>query len=301
MQSTIDQVDAEILVIGNEVLAGNVLDSNSHWLCQQIVGRGAQVRRITVLPDEPQAIADGLVGSLTRQPRIILTCGGLGPTQDDLTVAAIGEALGLEVREDPKAYAMIQNFYVTLHAQEHVAVAQMTPARRKMAQLPDSAEPLLNTLGAAPGVLLTRGKTTIVLLPGVPAEMKHIFENSLAPHLAALLTRRAYAERTLKTDAWDESILAPAVDEVAKHHLDVYVKSRAQVYGSGQADFVTLAARGKDEAEVTALLDAAEADIRRGTACNRRERLHRLGPGTSDVQLQGRLADPRQCILRLDG
>ena len=70
-----------------------------------------------------------------------LTCGGLGPTQDDLTVAAIGEALKLEVRESPKAYAMIQNFYVTLHARGHVAVAEMTEARRKMAQLPEGAEP----------------------------------------------------------------------------------------------------------------------------------------------------------------
>lgn len=262
MQSTTERVDAEILVIGNEVLAGNVLDSNSHWLCQRIVGRGARVRRITVLPDEPQAIADGLMGSLTRQPRIILTCGGLGPTQDDLTVAAVGEALALEVREDPRAFSMIRDFYVTLHARGHVAVAEMTQARRKMAQLPDGAEPLLNTLGAAPGVLLKRGKTTIVLLPGVPAEMMHIFETSLAPHLAALLTRQVYTERTLETDAWDESILAPAVDEVAKHHPDVYVKSRAQAYGSGQADFVTLAARGKEEAEVAALLDAAEVEIR---------------------------------------
>jgi len=262
MQSTSDNGDVEILVIGNEVLAGNVLDSNSHWLCKQMAARGARVRRITVLPDEPAAIREALLSSLTRQPDLILTCGGLGPTQDDLTVTSIGKALKLEVREDPRAYDMIEDFYATLHSRGHVAVAGMTETRRKMAQLPDGAEPLLNTLGAAPGVLLRRERTTIVLLPGVPAEMMHIFDNSLAPHLASLFSRQVYAERTLKTDAWDESILAPVVDRAAERNPQVYVKSRAQVYGSGQSDFITLAARGRDNEEVEALLNAAEEDLR---------------------------------------
>jgi nicotinamide-nucleotide amidase len=97
-------------------------------------------------------------------------------------------------------------------------------------------------------------------LPGVPAEMKDIFTHALSPRLEAAFHSRAYAERTVATDCWDESILAPAVDAVARRHPAVYVKSRAQVYGSGVADFITLAARGRDAVEVTRLLDAAEAD-----------------------------------------
>ena len=120
----------------------------------------------------------------------------------------------------------------------------MTPARAKMAQMPRSAEPLTNTVGAAPGVLLQDGGTLIVSLPGVPAEMKDIFTHALSPRLDAAFHSRAYAERTVATDCWDESILAPAVDAVARRHPAVYVKSRAQVYGSGIADFITLAARG---------------------------------------------------------
>ena len=269
MKSSSNNVDVEILVIGNEVLAGNVLDSNSHWLCQQVAARGARVRRITVLPDEPAEIGEALLASLTRRPDLILTCGGLGPTRDDLTVAAVGEALGLEVREDPKAYAMIEEFYTTLHARGHVAGSEMTEARKKMAQLPAGAQALLNTLGAAPGILLKHERTSIVLMPGVPAEMMDIFENSLAPRLAFLLSRHVYAERTLKTDAWDESILAPAVDGAAQRHPQVYVKSRAQVYGSGLSDFVTIAARGRDLEEVETLLNAAEADLRKA--------LHEIG------------------------
>jgi molybdenum cofactor synthesis domain-containing protein len=253
---------AELLTIGNEVLAGNVLDTNSHWLCGQLAALGAQVRRVTVLPDEPAQIADALLAALGRAPRLILTCGGLGPTRDDLTVAAIGEALGLPVEENPVAYAMIRDFYAELHRRGDVSTGEMIPARSKMAQMPAGAEPLRNAVGAAPGVLLRRGATTIVCMPGVPAEMKDIFSNSLAPRLPAFLGTQSYGERVIKTNAWDESILAPAVDAVAARHPHVYVKSRAQVYGGGQADFVTLAARGADEAEVNGRLDAAEKDLR---------------------------------------
>jgi nicotinamide-nucleotide amidase len=252
----------EILVIGNEVLAGNVLDSNSHWLCQQVVARGGQVRRITVLRDEPGDIKDGLLSALGRRPELVLTCGGLGPTQDDLTVGAIGEALGRAVGQNAVAYEMIRDFYEGLHARGEVTTPDMLPPRAKMAQMPEGAVPLQNRVGAAPGVLLVHQGITIVSLPGVPAEMKDIFANGLAPWLGSILAEQAYAERTIRTQVWDESILAPAVDLVAGHHPRVYVKSRAQVYGSGIADFVTVAARGKDEAEVHALLDAAESDLR---------------------------------------
>lgn len=252
----------EILVIGNEVLAGDVLDSNSHWLCQQVSARGGQVRRITVLRDDPDEINDGLLGALERRPVLILTCGGLGPTQDDLTVGAIAQALGLKMEESATAYAMVQGLYVRLFQQGEVTTAEMLPQRAKMAQLPEGATPLVNRVGAAPGVLLEHAGVTIVALPGVPAEMKDIFSNSLLPRLAAIFPEQAYTERLIKTRVWDESILAPAVDAVASRHPRVYVKSRAQVYGSGVADFVTLAARGSDEAEVQSLLDAAETELR---------------------------------------
>ena len=177
----------EILAIGNEVLAGNVIDTNSHWLCQQLAARGASIRRVTVLPDEPAEIADCLQGALVHAPRLIITCGGLGPTRDDLTVAAIAAALGLELIEHPAAFAMVRDFYVELAARGDVTTAEMLPARSKMAQMPAGAEPLRNAVGAAPGVLLTLGATTIVSLPGVPAEMKDIFSNSLGPRLPTLI------------------------------------------------------------------------------------------------------------------
>ncbi len=250
----------EILAIGNEVLAGTILDTNSHWLCRELAARGARVTRVTVLPDDPAVIGEALLAALSRMPALVITCGGLGPTADDLTVAAIAAALNRPMHEHPQAYALIRDFYTRLFARGDVTTPEMTEARAKMARMPRDAEPLTNTVGAAPGVLLQEEATLIVSLPGVPAEMKDIFTNALWSRPEASFQGQSYGERTIATDCWDESILAPAVDAVARRHPAVYVKSRAQVYGSGIADFITLAARGQDVIEVTRLLDAAEAD-----------------------------------------
>jgi molybdenum cofactor synthesis domain-containing protein len=251
----------EILAIGNEVLAGDVLDTNSHWLCRQLTSQGARVLRITVLPDVEDVIGEALRAALARRPALILTCGGLGPTVDDLTTAAIGAALGRPVAEDPQAYGMVRDTYAFLHARGLALSAEMTPARAKMARLPAGATPLANSAGAAPGVLLVQGDTTVVCLPGVPAEMQAICEQVLWPRLAANFAGQVHAERTIVTGSYDETTIAPTVDAVALRHGDVYVKSRAQAYGGGQADFITLAARAADAAQAAALLDAAEFDL----------------------------------------
>ena len=186
----------ELLVIGNEVLAGDVLDTNSHWLCRQLASSGARVIRISVLPDDPAAIADGLRAALSRRPALILTCGGLGPTADDLTLSAVGAALDRPLQESPVAFAMIRDFYALLFARGAVTTPAMTPARTKMAQVPLGSEPLPNAVGAAPGVLFQESETLITCLPGVPAEMKDIFAERVvaaagrAFHRADL--RRAY-------------------------------------------------------------------------------------------------------------
>ncbi len=256
----------EILIIGSEILAGDVLDTNSHWLCRQFVSRGVRVARMATLPDDPVVIGEALLASLVRRPALILTCGGLGPTIDDLTLAAIGAALGRPLAQDAAAYAMVQNLYAALYDRGEVTTSEMTPARTKMSVLPAGSEPLANSVGAAPGVLVTEGSTLIASLPGVPAELKAIFEQSLWPRLAALLSSQAFAERLIRTDCWDESIMAPAVDAVAARHPQVYVKSRAQVYGGGLADFVTVAARADTAAQVEMLIEAADGDLKRELA-----------------------------------
>ncbi|MBC7235316.1 MAG: competence/damage-inducible protein A [Chloroflexi bacterium] len=247
----------EIIVIGNEILLGDVLDTNSHWLCKQLVGLGALVRRVTQIGDERETIADTLSAALRRGAGLVVTVGGLGPTEDDLTLSSVAQALGRPLAEHSQARRWVEAKYAELARAGHVASAEMTPARLKMAHLPQGAEPLRNDVGAAPGVLLRGEGWVIVCLPGVPEEMKHIVHNALRPTLSELFGQGYYAEWQVRADIGDESTLAPLLQQVAAKHPEVYIKSRARRYGADVRFTITLSTRGRSAQEVSARLAAA--------------------------------------------
>ena len=251
----------EIIAIGNELLLGDVQDTNTHWLCRQFSGRGGRVQRGALVPDDPQAIAEALQAALRRRPDLIVLTGGLGPTSDDQTLASVAAALGRPLELNERALAMVQATYEQLAARGLVHDAALTDVRRKMAYLPRGAEPLHNPVGAAPGVLLREGETVVVCLPGVPAELKGIFASSLQPLLRDLFGGRVFLERVLVTDCGDESRLAPIVNRVAADHPQVYVKSRAQAYSEGVLLRITLSLSGTDPQAVEAAIDAADRDL----------------------------------------
>jgi nicotinamide-nucleotide amidase len=144
----------EIIAIGNELLQGDVLDTNTHWLIQQVTELGGRVTRAVMVRDEPDAIAHELHGARERGTALILTGGGLGPTDDDLTLGAVAKATACPLQLDPLALEMVRCTYEDLVDRGVFADAAMTPAREKMACLPRGATPLDNPVGAAPGVLL---------------------------------------------------------------------------------------------------------------------------------------------------
>jgi len=165
-------VSVELFIIGNEILIGDIQDTNTHWLCKQIHSLGGQVVRVTMLRDISEIIAAETHAALFRGAKIIITSGGLGPTADDLTLAAIAKGAGLEVRLHEQALQMVKVRYDELAAQGVLAQGGLNPPREKMAWLPVGALPLHNPVGTAPGVLLHTGKTTVISLPGVPSELK---------------------------------------------------------------------------------------------------------------------------------
>jgi len=254
----------EIIAIGNELLIGDVLDTNTHWLCRRLTGTGGQVRRATMIPDDRAMIAGALHDALARPSEVIFTTGGLGPTSDDMTLSSIAWALGRLMEESLVALDMVQATYTRLAEAGIVENDAMTAERRKMTLLPAGSVALFTPAGAAPGVLLREGAATIICLPGVPEELKGIFEESLQPHLRHLYENGYYAERVMQVDCGDESILAPLVNRVAGAHEQVYVKSRAKAYGPNVRLKITLSARGIDSSVVSARLDDAERDIQAG-------------------------------------
>lgn len=252
----------EILSIGNELLRGIVQESNSHWLARRIAARGASLLRVTTLPDDVTVVADEVRAALGRAPVLLITHGGLGPTDDDRTREMIAAGTGAPQRRDAAAEAIVRRRYAELASAGAVDDASMTEPRARMADLPRGARALDNQIGAAPAFALPCGPTTIIALPGVPPELYWIWEHSLAPLLDELLGPGGFAELTLELDLRDESRIAALLQSLQTDHPEVYVKSRARGFGDDDHIRVTLAATAPDELSARDAVARSEADLR---------------------------------------
>jgi len=257
-------VTVELFVIGNELLIGEIQDTNTHWLCRELHRIGGTVTRVTLLRDELDVIADELQRALQRAPRVIITSGGLGPTMDDLTLTAVAAGAGCPLRLDETALEMIRDRYDELTARGVLTEGGLNPAREKMAVLPAGSMPLHNPVGTAPAVLLDAGGTTIVSLPGVPSELKGIFTGSLQPFLDATFSRGSAVIRTISVLCNDESIMEPVLSKVVREHPDIYLKSLATTLGENREIDITITATGSSDAGLENLVEAAMNDLRAG-------------------------------------
>ena len=253
-------VRIEIMAIGNELLLGDTLDTNTQWLCQFVTGSGGRVERAVLLPDDRQVIARELRQALEREPDLILTTGGLGPTDDDLTLEAVAHALQRPLVLNDAARELVRRKYATLAEAGYVADAAMTDSRMKMARLPQGSEPVENPVGAAPAVITRTDRTILINLPGVPAEMKGIVTGPLQP-LWQQLFRRVFRQREVYALCRDETILAPLLRVAASAFPDVYIKSRAREFGPDVRFRITLSTTGDDVPSVEARLNDAMARL----------------------------------------
>ena len=247
----------EVVSAGNEVLIGDVLDTNTNWLCTEVTRRGGLVRRTVMLRDDVEAIGAEIRGALARRPAILFTVGGLGPTSDDRTLEGVARGLGVQLELHPAAERLVAAKYAEFHALGHVPFPEMNASRRKMVRLPAGAEPIPNPVGGAPGVLCTCAETTIVSLPGVPGELRAIFEHSFDALFGDLFGPAHYEERSLVVATQDESAIADQLANAEDSFPDIYVKSRAGQIGSARVIRITLSARGRDAAAVAALIEPA--------------------------------------------
>mgnify|MGYP001090710678 CR=1 FL=1 len=237
-----------ILVVGNEILDGIVLDTNSQWMINQLKALNLHVREKATVRDEVPEIARTLRRLVADGCTLVFTTGGLGPTHDDKTLSGVADAFGLPLEANEEAIGIITRQYGDLYKRGVVDTAEMTEPRRKMGVLPRGAKPLDNRIGGAPGVLLDIQGAQIVSLPGVPGEMMWIFDNQLL----ALLKQKvegAFSEKIIYLPLRDESTLAPIIDEVMKDVPDVYIKSMVKPYGESGIR-LWISARGRSQAEV---------------------------------------------------
>jgi molybdenum cofactor synthesis domain-containing protein len=175
-----------IVAVGDELLGGFTLDTNSHWLAQQVREAGYPARRIEVVADRDEDIVAAIHRALEDASRVFV-CGGLGPTTDDRTLAAVARALGRPIGENPQARAHIQGIVERMHAAGWVDTTDISEANARMAMVPEGAMVLRNRRGMASGLAYPIGREEegedrwLFVLPGIPREFQAIVSEEILP------------------------------------------------------------------------------------------------------------------------
>src|SRR5213082_3321798 len=178
---------SSIVAIGDELVGGFTLDTNSHWLTERLRLLGYPTKRITQIRDRPAEIVEQLRRELD-DPDItdIFVCGGLGPTPDDRTFASLADALGKELMIWEETRARIERRVQRMHSMGLLESPDVTEGNLRMARIPAGPSHVFkNRRGMAPGGLYQADGTRIFVLPGVPMEMKGIFTEELEPEFLA--------------------------------------------------------------------------------------------------------------------
>jgi nicotinamide-nucleotide amidase len=202
-------VNLEVLTIGTELLLGYTVDTNAAELGRALAAAGAEITRRTTVPDRPEAIRAGLTEALDRAG-FVITTGGLGPTRDDMTKTVVADLFGKRLMLDERLLADLEARFKRLGR-------PMPALNRTQAEVPEGATVLPNPRGTAPGLWVedARGRV-VVLLPGVPREMRGLLVEAVLPRLVARQggARRVVLSRTVRTTGIAESALAERVGPI---------------------------------------------------------------------------------------
>jgi len=232
----------EIFSQGDEVVTGQIVDTNAAWLAQQVVSLGFSVTRHTAVGDKLDDLI-ALLRDIAQRADCCICTGGLGPTTDDLTTEAVATAFNLPLVLDTEALAQIEQFFAT---RQRV----MPESNRKQALLPQGAERLDNEHGTAPGFSVQVGRCWFVFMPGVPSEMKPMYTHKIQPHLAEKFSLQPAQLATIRTLGIGESAIQELINTlmIPAH---VQLGFRAEI---GEVQTKLLFPFDYPEAEKTALI-----------------------------------------------
>jgi competence/damage-inducible protein CinA-like protein len=245
----------EVVAIGTELLLGQIVDTNSSWMGAQLALAGIDSHFQTKVGDNRQRMVGTIRLALSRADAVIL-CGGLGPTQDDITREAIAEVMGVELRRDPEIAERIRALFKSRGR-------HMTENNLQQADVPDGAWPIPQMPGTAPGLVCPIGDQVIYAVPGVPHEMREMLTGTVLPDLQ----RRAgvsavIRSRVLRTWGQSESGLAEMLAERIVE-LDTLGNPTIAFQASGiEGIKVRITAKTGDQAAADVILAAEEAGLR---------------------------------------
>jgi nicotinamide-nucleotide amidase len=240
---------AAIFSIGTELTRGEIVNTNASWLSAELTAIGFEVTEAATVDDDPARIIETLK-RLAGVHDVIVATGGLGPTTDDLTSAAVADALGVAlVRDDAALESIKQRF--------RAAGFVMTPNNEKQADFPKGATVLANPIGSAPGFAVRMGKSRAFFMPGVPGEMRRMFAEQIVPAIAMLAPNITF-QRRIKTFGMGESSVGEKLAGVESSFPGIILGYRAHF---PEIEVKVHATAGSQD-EARALCDRASDEVR---------------------------------------
>jgi molybdenum cofactor synthesis domain-containing protein len=227
---------AAILIIGDEILSGRTVDQNTPWIAEKLAEHGIKLREVRVVPDDYTDIINA-VNALRSHYTYLITTGGIGPTHDDITAAAIAQAFAVPVKEDPDARKILEDYYGT---------RELNDARLKMAAVPEGAVLIDNPVSGAPGFKMEN----VYVLAGVPRIMQGMLEG----FIDGLIGGDPMLSNTITCDLY-ESQVAKDLGSLQDKYPDVSIGSYPQYRGGILG--LSLVLRATD----AALLDNATDEV----------------------------------------
>ncbi len=201
-----------IISTGDEILTGETLDTNMNWLCKKLTELNANILKCFTTGDNSNQLCWAIEQSI-KQAELVIITGGLGPTNDDLTRFALAQCASVELIEDAQSLAFIESFFRSRNR-------EMIPRNRIQAMLPKGATALDNHWGTAPGIKMRIGRADIFALPGVPSEMKQMFEAYIADWIAQRIQKKNYRKQ-IHCIGIGESNLVSKLEPIIKKFPDV--------------------------------------------------------------------------------
>jgi len=206
---------AEIISIGDELLIGQVVNTNASWMAEELNKSGIRVSEIVMIGDDAKAIQKAL-GEAESRADVILITGGLGPTKDDITKQVLSDYFGARLIFHKPTFQQIEQLFKARNY-------KLTPINRKQAEVPDNCIPLHNKNGTAPGMWFERDKKVFVSMPGVPFEMKTLMLEQIIPALRKKFKLGFIYHKTIMTHGLGESMLAERIQKI-EEQLPAHIK-----------------------------------------------------------------------------
>jgi nicotinamide-nucleotide amidase len=246
------KMKAEIITVGTELLLGQILDTNSQWLANRLAELGIDLYYTTTVGDNEGRLKEAVQTSIARAD-LVITTGGLGPTQDDITRKAVADALDLELNRNEAALEEIRSYFAEMGY-------EMTDNNIKQSFVPTGAQIITNENGTAPGILIDQQEIIVISLPGVPLEMKAMITDFVIPYLKEenKVKEQVIQSRVIKTCGIGESSLETKIDDILREQTNPTI---APLASEGEVK-LRLTAKADDQVAAKQLLAEQEEELK---------------------------------------